>query len=69
MILANHLDTNYREITLLLQKIKNILQFSLNLILLGTLWLQDIFATLTMHCTMLIQVHGACQPCTLKMIS
>ena len=44
-------------------------QFSLNLILLDTLWLQDTFATLTMHCTMLIPAHGACQPCTLKMIN
>ena len=28
----------------------------------------DISATLTMHCTMLIPAHGACQPCTLRMI-
>ena len=69
MILASHLNTDYREITLLLQKIKNILQFSMNLILLDALWLQGISATLTMHCTILIPAHGACQPCTLKMIS
>ena len=49
-------------------KDKNILQFSLNLILLDAFWLQDISATLTMHCTMLIPAHHACQPCTLKMI-
>ena len=39
---------------MLLLKIKNILQFSLNLILLDALWLQDISASLTIHCTMLI---------------
>ena len=37
--------------------------------LLNALWLQDIFATLTMHCNMLIPAHGACQPCTLRMIN
>ena len=31
--------------------------------------MQDISATLTMHCTMLIPAHGVCQPCTLRMIN
>ena len=53
---------------LAVKMIKNILQSSLNLILLDALWLQDISATLTMHCTMLTPAHGACQPCTLRMI-